>query len=385
MILRSKEEVSFFEQSLNHIGFENITSFINSDEAYEHVIRNQYDIFLTRMEVKPISGVVLIQKIRETGNYGLETQLFLADKIGHDYIYTLQELEINYVLVKPFTVDRILEKMEFILKTESSLSEFEQEYRNAKSALSNNMTDMAYELVKDLLEKDPGNQAAMILMADIKCIQKKLDQAGDIYSDLCHRFPDSVPVKAKFAKWLMLNNRYEDAAHCLNDLVELNPFHISVLENAGLSNFEIGEYGKAKKYTEQLKAIDEDNEIASQVAGKVAFQEGRIEDSIGELASSMNSQEIINYINDSAIAFAKEKKFDKAIQTFNDSLEHIQENAFCYIIYFNLGLVYMKCGQTDSARVSFIKAIELNPDYEKAKVALRKVMSQSKQEGNKAS
>ncbi|SMF00090.1 tetratricopeptide repeat protein [Pseudobacteriovorax antillogorgiicola] len=381
LLLKSKDEVDFYERILKGLNFNKFKSFTDSDEAYEHVIRNQFELFITRMEVSPMSGLVFIQKIRETGNYGLESHLFIADKVSGDHICTLQDLDLPYVLVKPFTVDRVEEKLNYMSKIENNLTEFEEGYRNAKTAFFNKLDDMALELTKSLVDANPDNPKARLLLGDIYLHKEDYDQAQRCFEHVLEKDPKSGPSKIRMAKILMARNNFLDASQHLNDLAKVNPHHIKVLENAGLSNFEIKEYKTAKKHMKQLVAIDKDNLVAQQIETKVEFRSGNIAASLPKLKETMTDSELIYFANNEALRVLNETEDTKAaVAVFEEVLSEVHENVFRYVLYFNAGQLYWKMGDLDSARKAFIKAIEINPNYDKPRHALKKLREKIKEE-----
>jgi CheY-like chemotaxis protein len=74
--LKSQAEAEMFTQGLAECGLRRITVFTSGKEAYEVCARQQFPLFVTRVEMPDMSGLVVIQKLRATGNYGLEPNLY---------------------------------------------------------------------------------------------------------------------------------------------------------------------------------------------------------------------------------------------------------------------------------------------------------------------
>ena len=64
-----------------------------------------------------------------------------------------------------------------------------------------------------------------------------------------------------------------------------------------------------------------------------------------------------------ALAYERDKNYDKAVEYFEKSIERTPDNAR---ERYNLGLVYFEKGDHEKAVEAFKKAIELKPDYDKA-------------------
>lgn len=382
MILRSKEEIDFFSRVLKSLQLDRIESFDNAKDAYEVVIRKQFQLFITRMEVAPFSGIVLIQKIRETGNYGLETHLFVADKIDQDILNSLNNLDINYVLVKPFTYDRISQKMKHIFNTEKKISAVEIKYREAKSAFGNNLLDMAEEISVNLLKENSNYEKIYVLLGDIAFKRKDYAKANQYFDQALHLNPkDSVAFHRK-AQIFMAENRYQEASDILNKLTSLDPYNIKLLENAGLSNYEIGNKEKASEIMTKLNTIDSGNVVANHTLAEIAADRGDFDQMLDIAASSLNAKDLVSFLNNKAVKLSKENP-EQAIKLYEKSLKLLADNPYSYAIYYNIGLSYKKLGELQFAKTYLAKAIEAKPDFEKAVNSLKKIMSDLKKQEKK--
>ena len=163
IIMPTQEEVDFFTIVLAESGFRRVTAFKSTTEAYEVTTRQQFDVFVTRMEMPVMSGIVYIQKIRETGNYGSETHLFVCDKLSGDLLALLFELDLPYVLTKPFQKPIAVAKFAHVVTTEATIPDEEVKFRDARSAYFNNLFDMASEMVEGVLKLKPDLEKAQLL------------------------------------------------------------------------------------------------------------------------------------------------------------------------------------------------------------------------------
>ncbi len=70
---------------------------------------------------------------------------------------------------------------------------------------------------------------------------------------------------------------------------------------------------------------------------------------------------------------ALQKRNDEALEYFKEALEVDDQNPFTHL---EMGLVYMEDGEIASARTHLNAALEIDPDLEKAQVALDKLNSE---------
>lgn len=384
MILKTKEETSFFSNVFKKMGYKNITQFTSASDALEVALKKQFGLFITRMEMPGLSGVVMIQKMRATGNYGMELHLFIADIIEGTLVNTLIELELNYVLVKPFTFDRIKQKIDYLVKSENSLTEFETQYRDAKSAFNTNMLEMAEDYANKLLKIDPTSERVLSLLGDIFFNSDRMEDAKKKFELILTINPNSSIASNKLSQIYMANKEFKKASDILNKLADVNPYNIKILENTGLSNLEIGDTEKAKKITEKLSTIDKNNKVASEVTAHVEIKNGNVEKGIASLSKSHSEKELVSFFNNKGVNLVREKKIPEAIDMYKDCISKLKKNKFLYVVHFNLGFAYYRTGDLKNAQQYLNNAVELKPDFEKAKNILNKISSTIANRGKSA-
>ena len=367
-VLLEQREVDLFNVALAEKGFRKITSFTSSKEAYEVAIRQQFEIFITRMEMTEMSGVVLIQKLRATGNYGEEIHLFVCDRLSPEILNVLYEFDIGYVLTKPFTKQTIGEKIAHLVQSENSLSDFEKKYRQARAAL-NNLPDMAEDIAAALLKERPKDEKILLLLGDIAAKKGAVDDMIKHYSMAKDVNPKSAIAPHKLAGALILKGRSKEAADLLDVAAKLNPYNIKLLENAGLSNFNINNFEKAESYAKQLKNIDLGNKQAGEIHVKSRIAQGDFEGMTEVLKNSHDEKEIVAFLNNAGAKLAQGNDVKGALKMYQSCLAQLQGSKYLYAVHYNIGLAYKRMGDVDKAVESFERAVKIKPDFEKAATA----------------
>lgn len=372
LVLPTQQEITTFSAALGASGFRRITAFTSAKEAYEVCTRQQFPLFVTRMEIPDMNGIVLIQKLRETGNYGQEVHLFVCDKIDATMVNSLYELELPYVLAKPFTKEAIQQKFEHLLKTENGLSPLEQQYRDARAAFYNNdLIDMAEDLVKQVLKAQPAMDRALALLGDIHMRKGQPAEARQHYVAALKSNPKSASAAHKLAQTYMSEGNYQQASDMLNKLAALNPFNIKLLENAGLSNFECEQYDKAKEFMGKVTALDATNKTAVSVTTQIKISEGDYTGIVAAMRKSHDEKEIVQFLNNAGVKLSQGDDVEGALKMYAACAEQLTESKFLYAIFYNMGLAYKKLGDIAKAKACLSKSLKLNPQFEKAAKSIK--------------
>ena len=134
LVAMSREEDRYiFKTVLEANGFTNIKVLSSIDESYQYATRNHFDLLIIGLQLEQIPGSILMQKLRASGNYGLEPFWFVGKKVSQEDFGILAEYDVQYVLTYPISTAKIEEKLQYLLKHENNLSEVEKAYRQARS------------------------------------------------------------------------------------------------------------------------------------------------------------------------------------------------------------------------------------------------------------
>ena len=373
LIMPSQEDINAFMQALAECNFRRVTAFTSSKEAYEVCVRQQFPIFVTHMEMADMSGIVLIQKLRMTGNYGLESHLFVCNKLLPTYLNVFAEYDLEYVMAAPFLRPAIAKKFKHMISTENSLSKVEKGYRDAKSAFFAANYEMAESELSVILTEAPGLEKALLLWGDIKAKINAPDKAHEYYKAALDANPKSTNALHKLAQSLLARGNFRQAADLLNRLAQISPHNIKLLENAGFSNFEAERYDEARAHMKRLSSIDETNHAAATITAKVKIKTGDYTGLVETLSKCYDEKELIQFLNNAGAKLSQENDVPGAIKMYTSAVEQITDNKYLYAIHYNMGIAYKRLKNNKLAMTHLEKSLKIKPDFDKAASALQEL------------
>lgn len=369
-VLRSREESDLFSSALSGMKIGNIVTFTSAQQALEVAQRQQFKVFLTRMEMPDMSGAVFIQKLRETGNYGEEAHLLLGDKIDTAALNIIYELDLAYVLTKPFNLDRISAKFAYLLQQENNLPAFELDYRAGKSALTNNLVEMAEDYAVRLTAAFPKIERAHVLLGDVGLKKEDLPLARRSFEQALELNKNFVPATQKLAHCFMLEKNYAKAAEMLNSLAAVSPHSIRLLENAGIANIESGQLEIAAGHLANLRKLDQSNKVAQEMRTEMALRSGDYNAVVTSVGATYGEKDAISQLNTAAVRLAQSNDPKRAIEMYQAALRQYGKSQYAYILHLNIGVAFRRLGDAQSARQHLEQSIKLKPDFAKARDAL---------------
>jgi Tfp pilus assembly protein PilF/CheY-like chemotaxis protein len=376
MIASNKKVAIIFPQMsdvLDDFGLNRQSHFNNSLKAYERLIRDQHDLIILDLNMPTMSGSVLLQKLRGTGNYGLETIIFVAEHVDEQTFQLFTEYDVNYVLLRPIDHKNIQEKIQYAINTEKQLPILEQRYREAKAAYFAGMPEIARSCVMQIIRKKMGKlEKPYILLGDIEFQQNDYFSARVAYEKALSFNPESVAAHYKLAKTYMAEKNFNRSSEILDKLAEKNQGHIDLLVNAGLSSFNRGDLKQAKKHMTSVKKLDESNKTSSEIIVNIAIEEGDYEIVSETLMTSHNLKELVSYLNNTGVRLSKEGRYGEAIELFINCMNSVEGSEYEHTVVYNLALACIKNGAKNNGQKYLLKSLTLNPGFKKAAVTLQK-------------
>ncbi len=378
IVVDKQDEELLFKAVLNSLGFQNFHIMHELDEAYEHAVRSSYELIICGLDFPNSSGTILLQKLRASGNYGLEPFLFVGKKIGPDSLAILAEYDIRYVIIYPISHQKIKDKINYIIKNENSLSPAYEAYLNARSFYNSQMYDLALE-VAEASDKVPELQEKWsTLLGDCHIGKGDLVKSLNFYQEALEINPSSVAAKNKLAKIHMLKGEYQEATQILNQLAESNPYHIQVLENAGLSNIEVGNEELAEKQMGRLHELDKTNKVCSVVKTKIQIKRKDYSNICDSLKESHDEKEIVNILNEAGVKLTKENNIQAALDIYKQVLGIVTTPEFKGKILYNIALAHIRNKDYPSAEESLKLSDQFYPELVRARQLLQQLEAQKK-------
>jgi tetratricopeptide (TPR) repeat protein len=373
IIAPSELEAGIFGQALAKCNFRNTTLFRSTEEAYKVALRQQFPVFITRMEMPRMSGISFIQKIRMTGNYGIEPHLFVCTQVTPQLYGLLAEFDLDYVLTAPIGRQTIADKFTHLVHTENNISDIERAYRDAKSALHNGMLDMAETYCAAAIKANPRLEKAILLMGDIKLKGGDLNKAEKFYKSVISINRQSITAMYKLSQIMVGRGLFSEAADLLTKLSNLSPLHIRILEQAGLSNFEVKRYDLATEQMDRLRTLDETNKTAAQVTAQVKIAKGDYDGLVNTLKQGMDDKELIQFLNNAGAKLSKDNDAIGALKMYQAAIDQIEDSKYLYAIHYNMALAHRKMGEIDKALKHLDASLKIKPDFDRSLAMLEEL------------
>ncbi|TYT73583.1 tetratricopeptide repeat protein [Desulfobotulus mexicanus] len=309
-------------RSINSLGFINILSLKNSEEAMEESRRKKISFFICAYETENIEGLRFLNLIRKKSSF-IYTPFFLTD----DQFTSLKVMKAGYagvsgLIVVPFSTKILQEKLfkNMRVKKDPIIQKTETQVEKGTALIDAGKNEEGIKELKSVLDQKEGPEYHYNI-GYIRSIQKKYPEAIDA-------FKKATQMDRLFAK------AYEAMARAY---------------------IAMGREDLADTYMHHAAQIYMERE-----------QDGHAEDILKEMLEL--GYESLNVFNSLGIIYRKRGDHKKSMAHYTKALKiHPNEPN----IYYNMGRICMDMKDMEKARILFERAVTIKKDFKEARQILK--------------
>ena len=209
----------------------------------------------------------------------------------------------------------------------------------ARAYLLNGDVELAGDVYRRLLERNPTNRAARNELASLIGNQGDADQAALLLRETLKMAPGDVGASRNLVKAMMIQQDFEGAAREARRMVDLG-------ESSGSADFQLGLAMQAQNEDEQAIAAYKD-----------------------ALQKNPNAEEPLNNLIRLLVETGRTEEAERFLET------HAEVNPESTLTQLLLGELYRSDGRTDQARAVFTALIERQPDVVGAYIGLAAILA----------
>jgi predicted Zn-dependent protease len=374
----------FFEMLLKELGYSNITISPTGDDALIQADKNHIQFFIVAWELKGMPGTIFVQKARAKKKRRFVPCIIYSKRMAADDVKLTKDLGFTNILSLPFDRQQIKDMITSIVKYESNLDSRENQLRKIEMYVWDGSPGEAYKLfTDDLFSPGPFQTRALLAATEVFMGLAKIDKAEKCVNDALRNTPDSNRAMQLKARILSRKGQHDDAIGILEKLVQGSPKNISNKINLGSAYIEADRHDDARRVFKGIMDEDPGNQECKDQMATLAFKEGDFSLAEQLIAETENGNELARAFNNLAISQVAKGDFDKGIVTYNNAMRMLADKARLYLLQYNLGLAYRKKGALEKSLTELAHSYTSEPSFEKAYVAIARVVQELKAKGVK--
>ncbi|OON60014.1 response regulator [Massilia sp. KIM] len=257
---------------LNMCGLTKIEHASSSNQAVKQLGLRQFDLVLCEYDLEGgQDGQQLLEDLRHHKLMALATMFFMVTAEGnHSKVVSAAELAPTDYVLKPFTADRLLERIARALDRRNAflpvytLMEAGDQQEALAACIEGQAQYPRYAI--DFLR----------LRAELHMFLGEADQAEPIYRQLVEAKAIAW-ARLGLAKTLFVRQRYEEAREILEDLVSSNQTFVDAYDWLARTHAAVGDLGKSKTVLHEAVAVSPHAVRRLRTLGETAFEAGDTE------------------------------------------------------------------------------------------------------------
>ncbi|MFP4657229.1 MAG: tetratricopeptide repeat protein [Desulfonatronovibrionaceae bacterium] len=334
-------------------------------EAQKNLKRFKTIIFFIESRVEDKSNVLEFPALKETFKEKAKL-ICLTNEVGRDTIVQIYEMGADNVIVKPASVNAIIQKVALTVKPNTSLS---QHIEKCQEYMDGGDLDKADEMADKVLEEKPDSAAGLMLKGDISFKRKDMSAAEEFYIRAANQNKMYLkPLNKLVALYESLNDP-EKKLKFLKRLDNLSPLNHKRKVKIGETYLDLDQDDEAREFFDQ--AVRQVQKQAADLLSSVLMdiarstREKRPEMATEFIARAIDAKgEMLNkedlwMFNEMGINLRHQGKWQQAIEYYQQALKIAPMDGG---LYYNIGMAYLQGEHFYRAMQNFEKAVELQPE-----------------------
>jgi tetratricopeptide (TPR) repeat protein len=178
------------------------------------------------------------------------------------------------------------------------------------------------------------------------------------------RYRQAIVVALRqLANLSVSESRFDEATRELEEALKVSPGDADAAADAAIASFRAGNVERARQLVEKALTVNPENKRAQNVLGRIDLYEGKFDDAIRDLQTSLQMENDFETAYFLGIAYLKNKRSSDA-QAWFEHLQAVYGNSPA--LHVLIGRAYSLAHFPEPAIVEFRKAIQLDPHYHHA-------------------
>lgn len=343
--------------------------------------QNVIEVALVSLELEGMSGLTIVQKFRANENIlkkfaGIILMSKSRERDATD-MNACKELGGIEIVAKPFKTVTILGHLQKTFAKRNldiAVAEFKEKVLNYHREKQD--FDKAIEAVKKKMP-ELGSKGPELLL-------NVYEESGKFEEAL--KFTDGMMARPEFKADIRLTNtkgrllmklgKFAEAKEFFEVADKMAPHNLERISQMAKMYLELKEPNKSvSKYKELIEMTPENKDVKFDMFAQMQ-EHGFEAEAVQFCQETTGPAEVVKHYNNKGVILAKSNDQTGALKSYEDALKFYPQFSENYRIHYNLALGLLKSTQADrvpKAIAALEKALQLSPDYDKAKDLLQRL------------
>jgi len=364
---------------LKVLGFKQILEAANGEEAREIILAqgNKIQLVISDWKMPYMDGLELLRWIRREEKFKHLPFIFVTSKGEKEDIALASDEGIEGYLLKPVTIDAVIEKIEGLNNPNSPSVIVKKCLQEVEKLSKAKKLEEALNFLQDCSKDYPELLARFSYESAKICLKlKKLSDAKSYLREALKESSLMLKAWTALARVYLEERDYTLATEALKRALEISPNSTDNLFFMGKLYLLQEEVYKAKDYFTMALNSDPENEDLKQRIWNLYLELDLVEEVMRDFGPLLFESLTVDTLNNLAVSFRKKGKVQEAVKAYRQALKKEPENEK---VHYNIAVAYLNLAQREKSLKHLHKAIEINPEFTQAQDLLSKILSATKE------
>ncbi len=359
---------------LRKSGFTKFLEADDGDKALEKIRHSKVDLVLLDWNMPRLPGIEVLRELRADERYNDLMVLMITGEERESTVAEAVEDEVDQYLTKPFTPERMMEKINTLWESRVSPSKIDLCLKKGRACLEREEYEEALAEFKLALFENPNSPRTFHALGQAYEALKDLKKARAHYQQAVDLAPKFLKAHTSLADLYVALNELPVAVESLKKAVEISPNNLNRRIRLGQLMLKLKEQEQAMEiFHDVVNKGGQDNvEIITKVGDALLEADLGAEAEMFITRGLSNVPEEVILQNRLGIAFRIQGKYKEAIENYRSALKKTPDDEN---LLYNLGRAYHDNGQKEKAVLVMKQAARINPDFAAAKMYLKMVLN----------
>jgi tetratricopeptide (TPR) repeat protein len=334
-------------------------------QAAELTRRYKHLVVILESHLQGKSAIHLFRQLKELHPSRCNV-VCTTSEVSRDKIVHMQEMGADNVIVKPVTMNNVIQKIALTVRPNTKISKLVD---TCKKLIGENKPFEAMQVVDIIFQEKPDSTIGFMLKGDIYRKRGEFKKAENAYMQASHQSRLYLePLKRLTSLYQDLGDQ-DKRLDYLKRLDHLSPLNHDRKVEIGAACLEMNQEEEAKTFfAEAVKLVKKQNDdLMSSTLMEIGkkLQDKDPEASLSYMAQAISLKEEhlgkddIWMFNEIGLNYRKNGQAEKAIEYYQKALKVAKDDG---AIFYNIGMAHAESNSLTLALLNFERAIEKTPD-----------------------
>ncbi|MBP9706921.1 MAG: response regulator [Oligoflexales bacterium] len=358
IIDHDQNTTDILNKCFGELGIPEVKVFKDGNEVVEALAGSKPDLIAMEWAVPALGAPLLLQRFNEKGLHHVPV-VIVSSLLEKDDIPLTREMGVAEYIKKPVQAKEFTDRIIWLIQEERSPQELGTLERKFRKTVDSGNISEAKNLAKKLIDTagPDNNEVLSRINSEIAYLEDDYKRAKYFAIEALKFSGESLFILNLLGKSMMKLGELDNALKCFEKAQLISPMNLIRLCSMAEVNAQLGNDEEANSLVESARELDEGAKSVQETSANVALVTGDNTTALKYIGQLESFKNIVAFLNNKAISLARSGNFNGSIELYENALSIFPKDQLDQaIIYFNMGMAYLRADKYEDAKAVLEKA-----------------------------